>query len=745
MGIEVKPPPPSLAVPRTPESDSARAASGIGGILEQVRLRLAALAAQLEPQLDPHAVPLITQARHVLTEQTCRIAVVGQIKAGKSSFINALIQRSDLLPTDINPWTAVVTSLHMRSDRPPPTPCAVFHMFTREEWQRLAEGGGRLRELTERLVPGFQSEMLKAQLEMMRQRVEQRLGPRLGELLGQSHGFEAITPELLDAYVSAGTYLQSAGNTQIQNYSDITRAADLHLAGGPFAFPVSLVDTPGTNDPFLVRDEITRRSLDNADIFLFVISALQPLSATDISLLRILNGLHKDRILVFINRIDQLRNPLTEAAAIRANVKSRLDKEFPALDIQVVAGSAWWGGLGLVAGGRDVLRVLPQSSLAYLRECGLPALEGAGAAPSPDLRAKLARALHVASGLPAIAAGINRMMLAGSSAAMLKQLAACFYELARSTEASTKVELQSAIDLAESRRAETMAASERVLAERSSLANLDQPIAQIQRSFAMIERQLADILNSDIGALRKALADIVEVFAADECGAMMLALRRREHESEWRANLAPLRAAIENHLANAYRSTEDRIIEIERVLYPQLKTIVDAIVPGSGIQVSTDFARRATRYPSLSPISDLAVLDLDMPWWKQWIARRPDPVVRAAALKQIILDDFLPAADELARSAHGELSQRITLTLQQAHAVSSGMLQAIQNRKVLVVSEYESLLRRRAAGEMVGSDPQAEANLVRAKARHAGTIGLVDDLGRLVSICQTAFEEEQRR
>src|SRR5262245_48721213 len=246
-------------------------------------------------------------------------------------------------------------------------------MFSREEWLRLAEGGGRLRELAERLVPGFEPGLLRAQIEVIRQRAQRRLGDKLEQLLGQTHRFETATPELLDSYVSAGTFLETAQPNEQQNYSDITRAADLFLSGGPFAYPVTLIDTPGTNDPFLVRDEITRRSLENADIFLFVISALQPLSANDIALLRILNGLHKDRVLVFVNRIDQLRSPLEEAAAVRAGVKARLDKEFPSMDIQVVAGSAWWGGLSLVASGRDVARLLPQSSIAYLKECGLPA------------------------------------------------------------------------------------------------------------------------------------------------------------------------------------------------------------------------------------------------------------------------------------------------------------------------------------------------------------------------------------
>lgn len=741
MGIEEKPLPPGPSLRLSVAPEAVRNQGQIGTPLEEIRLRLAALAARLEPHLDSHAVPLVARARRVLQDQSCRIAAVGQIKAGKSSFLNALTQRPEFLPTDVNPWTAVVTSLHFRNDRPPPQHAAVFQMFTREEWQRLADGGGRLRELTERLVPGFEPELLRAQLDMMRQRVEKRLGPRLEQLLGEAHRFEAITPEVLDAYVSAGSNFESDPQSTQQNYSDVTRSADLFLSGGPFAFPVTLVDTPGTNDPFLVRDEITRRSLENADVFLFVISALQPLSATDISLLRILNGLHKDRIIVFINRIDQLRNPLTEAAAIRAGVKSRLDKEFPALDIEVIAGSAWWGGLSLVASGRDVTRLLPPSSLAYLKECGLPSPPDSPAGlMSPDYRTKMARALHTASGLPAVGATMGAMMAKGSAAVVLRQLAACFLELARSTEASAKVDVQSAHGLAQSRKAETRAASDRIRQERAALANLDAPIAQIQQSFALIERQLSDILSTDITKLRRDLVDIVERVAADECSRMMVAIRRREHNGEWAADMARLRAQLEAHFVESYQATESRIIEIEHVLYPQLRTIVDAIVPGSGIQIRADYGQRVRTYPSVAPLSETAVLDLDVPWWRMWFAARPDPIARAGQLKQLILDDFLPATEELARKAHSELSARISATLQQAHAVSTGMLTAIQARKAQVVADYDRLLQQQASGQPFASDPQTEAYLAQAVARHRAAHELVEELGRLVAYCKAALD-----
>jgi signal recognition particle receptor subunit beta len=746
MGIEEKPLPPSPSLSLGTKADPQRSQGRIGGALQEIRIRLASIAARLEPHLDPHALPLVTQARRVIQDQSCRIAVVGQIKAGKSSFINAFVQRGEMLPTDINPWTAVVTSLHFRDDGAPARYAAQFHMFTREEWHRLAEGGGRLRELTERLVPGFEPELLRAQIEVMRARVEQRLGPTIDQLLGQVHSYETVTPELIDSYVSAGTFLDSANQSGRRNYSDITRAADLFLGGGPFACPVTLVDTPGTNDPFLVRDEITRRSLENADIFLFVISALQPLSADDIALLRILNGLHKDRIVVFINRIDQLRNPLAEAAAIRASVKNRLDREFPVLDIPVLAGSAWWGGLSLIANGRDVYRLLPQSSLAYLAECGLGTTADASALPgTPEHRARLMRALHLASGLPAVGAAVNGMINTGSAAAMLRQLATCFHELARTTEVSARMGLQSAREFAQNHQTETRTNAERIRQERAALGHLDAPIGQIQHSFALIERQLHEILNNDITALRRDLAGIVDSFANEECAAMMVAIRRRDHDGQWQANLAPLRNALEHHYINAYRATEGRVIEIERVLYPQLKTIVDAIVPGSGLDVHADYAQPTSPYPSVAPLSEMAVLDLGVPWWRMWFAARPDPTERANQLKQVILDDFLPMTEELARQAHAALGARVTRTLQQAHAVSTGMLTTIQQRKAQVIADYEALLARQANGSAERISPEVEAHLSQAAARHNAAIALVEDLAKLVQLCQSAFVAADRR
>src|SRR4029079_11003277 len=125
--------------------------SPIGKPLEDIRQSLFALVDDLHRRLGEHASPLLIEVRKQLEEMTCRVAVIGQIKAGKSTFINSLIGQPGLLPTDVNPWTAVVSALHFRDGRKPEH-AAIFQLFSVDEWKQIAKGGGRLRELTERLV-----------------------------------------------------------------------------------------------------------------------------------------------------------------------------------------------------------------------------------------------------------------------------------------------------------------------------------------------------------------------------------------------------------------------------------------------------------------------------------------------------------------------------------------------------------------------------------------------------------------
>ena len=65
------------------------------------------------------------------------ITMIGQIKSGKTSLVNAMVGRPDLLPADVNPWTSVVTSLHLNAPLPPDAPTATFQFFSQGEWDRF--------------------------------------------------------------------------------------------------------------------------------------------------------------------------------------------------------------------------------------------------------------------------------------------------------------------------------------------------------------------------------------------------------------------------------------------------------------------------------------------------------------------------------------------------------------------------------------------------------------------------------
>ena len=65
------------------------------------------------------------------------VALAGGTGSGKSSLVNAMAGWADLLPSDVNPWNSVVTSLHLTPKPRTPETTAVFSFFEEDEWDRL--------------------------------------------------------------------------------------------------------------------------------------------------------------------------------------------------------------------------------------------------------------------------------------------------------------------------------------------------------------------------------------------------------------------------------------------------------------------------------------------------------------------------------------------------------------------------------------------------------------------------------
>lgn len=276
-----------------------------------------------------------------LDDWAAKIAVIGQVKAGKSTFLNAFIRQHDFLPSDVNPWTSVVTNIRINVKNDPETG-ASFEFFSEEDWNEIIDGTGNLRKLTEKLLPGFDTTLLKEQSEELREKAQRRLGKHYHTLLGSKHEYQFLSPDLLKRYVCAGPGSDDGlGRDSLGRYASLTRVADVYMRMPEFQVPTIVTDTPGVNDPFLVRDEVTCRSLDRSDVFVVVLSAHQALTEVDIGLIRILAQQDGKDVLIFVNRIDELDNYDERYEKVITDVSKRLVEAIPDIEFTIIAGSAF--------------------------------------------------------------------------------------------------------------------------------------------------------------------------------------------------------------------------------------------------------------------------------------------------------------------------------------------------------------------------------------------------------------------
>ena len=270
-----------------------------------------------------------------------KIAVIGQVKAGKSTFLNAFLGQHDFLPSDINPWTSVITNMRINIPGDPETG-ATFHFFDENDWNEIIDGTGQIRKMAEQLLPGFDTELLKKQSAELREKAQRRLGNHYQALLGTKHEYAFLSPDLLKRYVCAGPGSDDGLlRESLGRYAALTREANVFMRLSEFKIPAIVTDTPGVNDPFLVRDEVTCRSLDRSDVFIVVLSAHQALTDVDIGLIRILAQQDGKDVLIFVNRIDEIEDYDQKYERVVDDVSARLMKAIPEIEFTILAGSAF--------------------------------------------------------------------------------------------------------------------------------------------------------------------------------------------------------------------------------------------------------------------------------------------------------------------------------------------------------------------------------------------------------------------
>jgi len=284
------------------------------------------------------------------------VTLIGQIKSGKTTLINAMLGRRDLLPADVNPWTSVVTSLHLNTPLADDAPTASFQFFNQDEWDHLVENGGRIGELSARAGADDEMEKIRQQIAEMRDKTKRRLGAKFELLLGQKHHYAKLTDDLVQRYVCLGDDLDDqADDDQQGRFADITKSADLYLDAPAIPMPFCLRDTPGVNDTFMMREQITINALRDSRICVVVLSAHQALSSMDMGLIRLISNVKSREVVIFVNRIDELADPAAQIPEIRASILQTLADQNGPENPQVIFGSAYWATIALAENLDDIV------------------------------------------------------------------------------------------------------------------------------------------------------------------------------------------------------------------------------------------------------------------------------------------------------------------------------------------------------------------------------------------------------
>jgi Dynamin family len=314
---------------------SDAAASRLSAHMSSIR----SLLGRLEKLVVPEHLDAVTALISELDQFRVQVSLVGQVKAGKTMLTNSLIGMPGLLPSDVNPWTSAVTSVHINTPKPPNCN-AVFTFYTQEEWANLTESGGRLGELAQRAE--FENELaeMRSQVAQMKQRTEDRLGANFGLLLGAQHRFSGLSTRIIERYVSLGEVGSNGGGSG--RYADITKSAELYKNDSSLGFAATISDTPGVNDPFLARERTTLNTVSRSDICVVVLTAHQSFSTVDLALLRILLAVRPEQVILFVNRIDELEDPDRQIAEIDEFIRKILREKGISPRLPIIFGSAAW-------------------------------------------------------------------------------------------------------------------------------------------------------------------------------------------------------------------------------------------------------------------------------------------------------------------------------------------------------------------------------------------------------------------
>jgi len=591
-------PPVQAPVPAQPAPSTDRLMSlayrGLAPLVRELRTIDEALE-QLLRVGDADAEPAIRDLRRQIRAFEPSVTMIGQVKAGKTSLVNAMVGRPNLLPADINPWTSVVTSLHVSPRIRENAQRAKFRFFAEEEWSNLLNRGGRVGELARRAGADKELETVRQQLEEMREKSRQRLGKSFELLLGQEHDYGYVDPELVERYVCLGDEVDPSvePDTGQGRFADITKSAELYLAQRGLVWPLCVRDTPGVNDTFLVREQITVNAIRSSRVCVVVLSAHQALSTVDMALIRMIANIRARDVIIFVNRVDELGDPVREIPEIRDSIRETLQSQNGPADATILFGSAHWATNAL-AGEWGELGEASANALVQMAEH-----EARGGLE--DSQAE--EAIWRLSGLPALGRAIAERIIDGEGREMIAQSARSARNIANGLVASRSLV------------AERVAGAEVRRVEREKLAS---EISAVMRD---AEAELSEELDRFTNYLESRLNNSRRTFLQRATASLVKHLEDHGEAKVWTYDPSGLRVL----LRSGYQVFSAKATRATGEIYAKTATSLEGLFMGAFELPGGAFQLEPPPVPDTPPpvtLGQTIALDIKGNWWTRWWRRR---------------------------------------------------------------------------------------------------------------------------
>ena len=242
------------------------------------------------------------------TNRTLKIGIVGGVKAGKSSFLNALLFRGrDILPKAATPMTAALTKISYSE-----TPYAKIVFYEDKDWNAILQNAATFDERLETAIANekkrraeskksmytrkLQNNMAAVQEDSLDQYTIERLKKNIDE---EFRACKELTEMANKRGVAVNTLLGSDKEIPLSDnleadlkeyvgaegkYTPFVKYIELGM-NEPMLKDLEIIDTPGLNDPIVSRSIVTKRFLKNCDAAFLMSFCGQFMSAQDVTFL----------------------------------------------------------------------------------------------------------------------------------------------------------------------------------------------------------------------------------------------------------------------------------------------------------------------------------------------------------------------------------------------------------------------------------------------------------------------------